>query len=109
MGSSAEASVASKFSPDGASLAALMWHDFRYSCLAVCRAANSAPGADEVREALTGNLCRCAGYGKIIEAVQLRPSRYGPGGVRPGARARAGAVGPAQFPRAPRPARCAHP
>jgi carbon-monoxide dehydrogenase small subunit len=27
------------------------------------------PGADEVREGLAGNLCRCTGYTKIIEAV----------------------------------------
>ena len=27
------------------------------------------PTEDEVREALTGNLCRCTGYRPIIEAV----------------------------------------
>lgn len=32
-------------------------------------AASSAPSADEVREALSGNLCRCTGYVKIVEAV----------------------------------------
>ena len=30
---------------------------------------NQAPTADEVREALSGNLCRCTGYTKIVEAV----------------------------------------
>jgi len=32
-------------------------------------AANSSPSRDEVRAALSGNLCRCTGYIKILEAV----------------------------------------
>ncbi len=28
-----------------------------------------APSADEIREALAGNLCRCTGYVKIVDAV----------------------------------------
>jgi len=30
---------------------------------------NPAPSVDEVRRALAGNLCRCTGYAKIVEAV----------------------------------------
>ena len=29
------------------------------------------PGEDEIREALSGNLCRCTGYQKIFDAVRL--------------------------------------
>jgi carbon-monoxide dehydrogenase small subunit len=32
-------------------------------------AANPRPTADEVREALAGNLCRCTGYGAIVRAL----------------------------------------
>ena len=32
-------------------------------------ATNAAPTGDEVRHALSGNLCRCTGYVKIVEAV----------------------------------------
>jgi aerobic carbon-monoxide dehydrogenase small subunit len=34
-------------------------------------ARNPAPTEDEVREALSGNLCRCTGYAKILDAVRL--------------------------------------
>jgi len=36
---------------------------------------NSAPTEDEIREALSGNLCRCTGYEKILDAVQLAAQR----------------------------------
>jgi len=34
------------------------------------RSAGRVPSADEVREALAGNLCRCTGYQKIVDAVR---------------------------------------
>lgn len=33
-------------------------------------ARNSKPSRDDVKEALSGNLCRCTGYVKILEAVE---------------------------------------
>jgi aerobic-type carbon monoxide dehydrogenase small subunit (CoxS/CutS family) len=36
---------------------------------------NGRPSRDEIREALAGNLCRCTGYQKILDAVQLAASR----------------------------------
>jgi carbon-monoxide dehydrogenase small subunit len=34
-------------------------------------ARNPSPSEDEIREALSGNLCRCTGYAKIFDAVRL--------------------------------------
>jgi aerobic carbon-monoxide dehydrogenase small subunit len=36
---------------------------------------NSDPSDEEIREALSGNLCRCTGYAKIFDAVRLAASR----------------------------------
>ena len=33
------------------------------------------PSEDEIREALSGNLCRCTGYMKIFDAVQMAAAR----------------------------------
>lgn len=38
-------------------------------------AANPAPTRDEIRAALAGNLCRCTGYVKIFEAVELSAAK----------------------------------
>lgn len=32
---------------------------------------NPKPNDDEIRESISGNLCRCTGYQKIIEAVKI--------------------------------------
>jgi carbon-monoxide dehydrogenase small subunit len=34
-------------------------------------ARNARPSDDEIREALSGNLCRCTGYAKIFDAVRM--------------------------------------
>ena len=36
---------------------------------------NPAPSDPEIREALAGNLCRCTGYEKILDAVRLAAER----------------------------------
>jgi len=36
-----------------------------------------APSDLEIREALAGNLCRCTGYEKILDAVRLASARMG--------------------------------
>ena len=36
---------------------------------------NPKPSRDEIREALAGNLCRCTGYVKILDAIQLAAER----------------------------------
>ncbi|MGI8566988.1 MAG: (2Fe-2S)-binding protein [Pyrinomonadaceae bacterium] len=38
-------------------------------------AANPNPSRDEIKEALSGNLCRCTGYIKIYEAVELAAAK----------------------------------
>jgi carbon-monoxide dehydrogenase small subunit len=35
------------------------------------------PSEPQIREALAGNICRCTGYAKIIDAVQLAAGRMG--------------------------------
>ena len=39
--------------------------------------ANAAPTRDEIRDALSGNLCRCTGYTKILDAVEMAAERLG--------------------------------
>jgi aerobic carbon-monoxide dehydrogenase small subunit len=38
---------------------------------------NASPSDDEIREALSGNLCRCTGYAKIFDAVRLAAAGVG--------------------------------
>jgi len=32
---------------------------------------NPRPSVDEIREAISGNLCRCSGYTKVIDAIRM--------------------------------------
>ena len=41
------------------------------------------PTRDEIRHALAGNLCRCTGYTKILDAVELAALRMRQGSERP--------------------------
>jgi carbon-monoxide dehydrogenase small subunit len=41
------------------------------------------PDEDEVREWMTGNLCRCTGYYGIVQAVLAAAGRNGPIAIRP--------------------------
>jgi carbon-monoxide dehydrogenase small subunit len=36
---------------------------------------NPDPTVDEVREGISGNICRCTGYVKIVEAVEEAAKR----------------------------------
>lgn len=40
---------------------------------------NAKPSDAEIREALAGNLCRCTGYEKILDAVKLAAGKNGKG------------------------------
>lgn len=37
---------------------------------------NPQPSEDEIKEGISGNLCRCTGYKKIIEAIQSAADKY---------------------------------
>jgi carbon-monoxide dehydrogenase small subunit len=39
-------------------------------------AQNPAPTRDEIRIAISGNLCRCSGYVKVVDAIELAASRF---------------------------------
>ena len=42
---------------------------------------NPNPTKEEIKEAISGNLCRCTGYKQIIDAVQLAAKRIGRRGI----------------------------
>ncbi|ESR26848.1 (2Fe-2S)-binding protein [Lutibaculum baratangense] len=36
---------------------------------------NDEPSDEEIRDAISGNICRCTGYGQIVEAIRLAAER----------------------------------
>jgi len=42
---------------------------------------NPSPTEKEIKEAISGNFCRCTGYKQIIEAVQLAAEKMRKGGI----------------------------
>ena len=38
---------------------------------------NPGPSTEEIRDAISGNLCRCTGYQQIVEAIELAAKRTG--------------------------------
>jgi len=45
---------------------------------------NDDPSEEEIREALSGNLCRCTGYQHIVDAIKLAAARIQPSEQREG-------------------------
>jgi carbon-monoxide dehydrogenase small subunit len=43
---------------------------------------NPHPTRDEIREGISGNLCRCTGYTKIVDAIEDAAERLDPSGAR---------------------------
>ena len=62
------------FAERGAAQCGYCTPGFLVSCAALL-AHTTDPSRDEIKDALAGNLCRCTGYTKIIEAVELAATR----------------------------------
>jgi aerobic carbon-monoxide dehydrogenase small subunit len=44
-------------------------------------ARSPSPSEAEIRHAIAGNICRCTGYGKIVEAIQIAAAANRTGGL----------------------------
>ena len=45
-------------------------------------ARNKTPSEEDIRQAISGNLCRCTGYVNIVKAVQHAAEQLAEGGLR---------------------------
>jgi aerobic carbon-monoxide dehydrogenase small subunit len=43
-----------------------------------------SPSREEIVEAISSNICRCTGYGQIVEAIQLAAERLRAANLKPG-------------------------
>jgi carbon-monoxide dehydrogenase small subunit len=50
-------------------------------CARALLAKNPHPTEDEIRHGISGNLCRCTGYNKIVEAIQYAADKLGAKGA----------------------------
>jgi carbon-monoxide dehydrogenase small subunit len=46
-------------------------------------ARNAKPNREDIVEAISGNICRCTGYGQIVEAIEYAAERLDKANVRP--------------------------
>lgn len=49
-----------------------------YAFLQTARASHRPPSRDEIRRAIAGNLCRCTGYVKIVDAIEAASTATAP-------------------------------
>lgn len=45
---------------------------------------NPDPSRQDIVEAISANICRCTGYGQIVEAIELAAKRLAGSNIRPG-------------------------
>ena len=44
---------------------------------------NTSPTREEVREAISGNICRCTGYVQIVDSIMLAADRLSKRNISP--------------------------
>ena len=67
------------FAETGAAQCGYCTPGFLMTGAALVEQAHSSLDETQIREAIAGNLCRCTGYTKIVEAIALAAQRMAPG------------------------------